>query len=50
MDFKSFENTSGFEPIENQDLVQVVGGGAKPSVGPIINEGGAGIGVTIPLK
>jgi hypothetical protein len=51
MDFASFEETSGFVTVENEELVQVEGGGAKPSVGPISSStGNASYGVTIPIK
>ena len=47
----SFEETSGFVTVENEELVQVEGGGAKPSVGPISSStGNASYGVTIPIK
>jgi hypothetical protein len=51
MDFASFEETSGFVMVENEDLVHVDGGAGKPSVGPITSiTGGQGYGVTIPVK
>jgi hypothetical protein len=50
VDFVSFEETSGFITVENEELVQVQGGGAKPTVGGISGSSGAGVGVTIPLK
>lgn len=49
MDFASFEETSGFVSVENEEIVQVEGG--KPSVGPISSiTGTQGYGITIPLK
>jgi hypothetical protein len=49
MDFTSFEETSGFITVENEELVQVEGG--KPSVGIITSSTvNSGLGVTIPIK
>lgn len=44
MDFASFEETSGFVTVENEELVQVSGG--KPSLGIISSSNGSGFGLT----
>jgi hypothetical protein len=45
MDFASFEETSGFATVENEELVQITGG-KNPEIGLVSGSSGTGVGAT----